>query len=110
MNADKEVKIEVDTSNGKTYEVAFTRETSWTVDRHYGEDADGNRGTTAVFINSDTAVDLRVKVLDKYVSILEIGDTERIEIEEAIEKWMQQHEPDTESDSASENDEDDRDR
>lgn len=102
-------EIEVDTANGETYEVMFHRETSSYVDHNYGADADGNRGVSATFIDSDTVSDIRVKVADKYVSILEIGDTERIQIEEAINAWMEVNDAEIDSCSVPEDD-DDRDR
>lgn len=105
-----EVEIEVETANGVTHKVAFHRETSWYVDNDYGANADGNYGVSATFIDSDSVSDIRVKVGEEYVSVLEIGDTERIQIEEAINVWMEENDVETDSCSAPENDEDDRDR
>lgn len=103
-----DIEIEVETSNKIIHEVVFHRETSWCFDKNYGADADGNRGISQTFIDSDEVSDIRVKVGEKYVSVLEIGDTERIEIEEAINKWMEEN--DAELDSCSVSQDDDRDR
>lgn len=91
---EKDFKIEIEDGLGDIFEVSFTRSTTWTRDNHYGEDADGNRGTSVDLIDEDTATDLRVKFGEKYTPIGEVNSEVRTRIEEAVDLWLQNNNPD----------------
>jgi hypothetical protein len=86
---EKECAIEI--YMGDTYhEVTFTRMTTIEVDNNWGADADGNRGVYREFIGDDYAENIMVDgkpLCNDWTKDLQL------EIEEKIEAWMRDNEP-----------------
>ena len=74
------------------YTVSFTRTTTFAIDNNYGADADGNRGSRAVFIDEDTAEDIHLLVGES----LEPLSKQSVHLQEIVqglvETWMANNE------------------
>lgn len=104
----EKIEVEID---GTLYEVSFTRETTFSKDADYGADADGNRGTSVVFIEED-----RYEGLEAVEYVDEAGSPNRSinlktadpvlvkKIEEAVMLWLAKNEPCEEEANGSEHD------
>lgn len=91
---EREVKTEVEDGTGNIFEVQFTRKTYWEHDSDYGADADGRRGEAIDFVEEDRADAVMVKVAEVYVKLEEVNDEIRTRIEEAIDAYLRDNEPD----------------
>ena len=79
------MEFETTLADGRTVALSFTRETSWTTDRHWGADADGRRGMPVTYADEDRAVDV--------IAHLITGDHEQpipvtAEMEAAIDAYL----------------------
>jgi hypothetical protein len=77
---------------GSTVEVCFER-TYYTEEVEHGADADGRRGQRQTVIEEDTAHNIHVLIGNHWASLDEIGPSLRIQIENAVDKWLEANAP-----------------
>lgn len=90
--------------NGNTYDVAFERESKVSVDNDYGADADGRRGTRAVFVDDDEAAEIEVNG----IPLALLSEEFQKEVTEAVALWMNENPPEEPDDDGPEHDDIDR--
>lgn len=86
-------QVEVIDMDGNTWEVAFTREVTYSIDKNYGADADGERGVERIFIEDDEHVDTQVLYASVWTDIENLHPEQQHAINAAIETWKQDNEP-----------------
>lgn len=93
--AEKETTIELSITGNK-FEVFFIRVTEWEEDKNYGADADGRGGISMAVVLSDEAVDAQILHEGQWKPLLELEDDMRLEVEDAVEKWIEANDPELE--------------
>ena len=85
--------FEYTTKSGDLIEVSFDREVSWSVDKNYGADADGNRGIEMSFLDDDDFDAKSITLSDDNYDERPATPEELPEIQQAILAYMQTHDP-----------------
>jgi len=86
---EKETQVDIEIDD-VCYDVTFNRVSKF-VRENYGADADGNRGEMRTYINEDYPEDINVDG----VSIKQLLPDLQQKIEDKLDKWLSDNEPDT---------------
>lgn len=75
--------------------IEFERTTTYERDLHYGADADGNRGISMLLVDDDVAEDIKVTIEDTDIQapFLSLTPELQIDVQQAVDDYMEKHDP-----------------